>query len=72
MRFAGVALILFGCLGLFIAGIPISPRQAIRDFGRPAHLRRPAIRLAMPPAASGLAILAGTVLWFIAYRKPHA
>ena len=72
MRFAAVALILFGCLGFFIAGIPISPRQAISDFGRPMHTRRPAIVLAIPPAVSGLAILAGTVLWFLAYRKPHA
>ena len=72
MRLAGVALVLFGCLGLFIAGIPISPRQAIGDFGKPANARRPAALLAIPPVASGLAILAGTVLWFIAYRKPHA
>ena len=72
MRVAGVALILFGCLGLFIAGIPISPRQAIRDFDGPAHMRRPAVELAIPPVANGLAILAGTVLWFLSYRKPHA
>ena len=72
MRFAGVALILFGCLGLFITGIPISPRQAIRGFGRPTNARRPEVLLAIPPVASGLAILTGTVLWFIAYRKPHA
>ena len=72
MKALGAALVVLGLLSLTFGGIPYNKRETIARIGDLKMEATEKRQIGLPPLVSGLAILAGAVLWFRATGRPRA
>jgi len=71
MKLAGAALVLMGLLALLFGGIPYRKTETMAEIGGLKMQATERKQLEIPPVLSGLAILAGAVMFLKGQRKPQ-
>ena len=70
MRLGGAALVLLGLLALLLGGIPYKKTETVAEIGGLKMSAREDRKIEIPPILSGLAILAGAVMFLKGRKTP--